>query len=122
FSAWVRERAEGRFRLRDVRDESQEVSDALGRAESFLMLGSLFAVLLAGIAIALAARRYSERHFDYAAILKTFGCTANQISGIYFTILLSLLLLAVVAGSILGWVVHQGILALLASVIPVQLP
>lgn len=122
YADWVREQSDGDFRLRDVRDESQEVSEALARGESFLLLGSLFAVLLAGIAIALTARRYSERHFDYAAIFKTLGCTSNQISAIYFGILLSLLLIAVVVGSVLGWLVHEGILLLLQSVIPVALP
>jgi putative ABC transport system permease protein len=122
FSAWIREQSNGEFRLRDVRDESQEVSDALSRGESFLLLGSLFAVLLAGIAIALTARRYSERHFDYAAILKTLGCTSGQISAIYFSILMAMLVIAVVIGSGLGWAVHEGILRLLQSVIPVALP
>lgn len=122
YADWVREQSDGGFRLRDVRDESQEVSEALARGESFLLLGSLFAVLLAGIAIALTARRYSERHFDYAAILKTLGCTSNQISAIYFGILLSLLVIAVVVGSVLGWLVHEGILLLLQSVIPIALP
>jgi len=122
FAAWFGEQSTGNFRIRDVRDESQEVNDALSRGESFLMLGSLFAVLLAGVAIALTARRYSERHFDYAAILKTLGCTSNQISAIYFMILLVLLLVAIVVGSIAGWAVHQAILNLLRSMIPIELP
>jgi len=122
YQDWVRTEYEGRFRLRDVREESAEVSEALDRAESFLMLGSLFAVLLAGVAIALTARRYSERHFNYAAILKTLGCTSNQISIIYITILFSLLVLAVVIGSVAGWLLHEAILGALQSFIPVGLP
>lgn len=122
YTSWVREEYEGLYRLRDVRDESAEVSEALDRGESFLLLGSLFAVLLAGVAIALTARRYSERHFDYAAILKTLGCTSNQISVIYFCILLAVLLLAVVIGSAAGWGLHMLILNLLQSVIPISLP
>jgi putative ABC transport system permease protein len=122
YTSWVDEQFEGRYRLRDVRDESAEVSEALNRGESFLLLGSLFAVLLAGVAIALTARRYSERHFDYAAILKTLGCTSNQISVIYFCILLAVLLLAVVIGSVAGWGLHMLILDLLQSVIPISLP
>lgn len=122
YALWLQGEADGRFRLRDVREESQEVADALSRAESFLMLGSLFAVLLAGVAIALTARRYSERHFDYAAILKTLGCTSRQITAIYVTILAALLVVAVLLGSALGWAVHQGILTLLAPVLPVILP
>jgi putative ABC transport system permease protein len=122
YTSWLDEQFEGRYRLRDVRDESAEVSEALNRGESFLLLGSLFAVLLAGVAIALTARRYSERHFDYAAILKTLGCTSNQISVIYFCILLAVLLLAVVIGSMAGWGLHMLILNLLQSVIPISLP
>ncbi len=122
FEEWVSEEYEGEYRLRDVRDESQEVSDALSRAESFLLLGSLFAVLLAGVAIALTAKRYSERHFDYVAILKTFGCTSAQISFIYLAIQLALAAIAIVVGSLLGWLVHMGILSLLQSVITVELP
>lgn len=122
YTSWVREQYEGRYRLRDVREESAEVSEALSRGESFLLLGSLFAVLLAGVAIALTARRYSERHFDYAAILKTLGCTSNQISAIYFCILLVLLVLAIAVGSVSGWLLHEGILRMLQSVIPVNLP
>ena len=81
FEGWFRAREEwrGRYYIRDIRDESEEVSEALERAESFLLLGSLFAVLLAGVAIALTAKRYSERHYDYVAILKTLGCTSAQI-------------------------------------------
>lgn len=122
FGEWLDTRTSGQYRLRDVRDESQEIADALGRGESFLLLGSLFAVLLAGVAIALTARRYSERHFDYAAILKTLGCTSHQITVIYFTILMLLLLLGIIIGSVLGWLVHQAILQILGAVIPIDLP
>ncbi|MBT8145386.1 MAG: FtsX-like permease family protein [Gammaproteobacteria bacterium] len=124
FEQWFRgvEQWRGRYYMRDVRDESEEVSEALDRAESFLLLGSLFAVLLAGIAIALTAKRYSERHYDYVAILKTLGCTSNQISIIYLTIQLVLAAIAVIVGCVLGWLVHQGILQLLQSLLLVSLP
>lgn len=122
YEAWVGESYEGEYRLRDVRDESEEVSEALNRAESFLMLGSLFAVLLAGVAIALTAKRYSERHYDYVAILKTFGCTSSQIGFIYLWIQALLAVAAVAIGSLLGWGVHHVILRALQSIITVELP
>ena len=124
FEQWFRAREEwrGRYYMRDIREESEEVAEALERAESFLLLGSLFAVLLAGVAIALTAKRYSERHYDYVAILKTFGCTSAQISFIYLTIQLVLAAFAVVVGWILGWLVHQTILTFLESLLLVTLP
>ena len=122
FEQWVRNEYEGQYRLRDVRDESEEISDALNKAESFLLLGSLFSVLLAGGAIALTAKRYGERHYDYVAILKTFGCTSSQIMTIYLSIQSVLAAIAIVVGCVLGWLVHQGILQMLKTVILVTLP
>ena len=124
FEGWFRAREEwrGRYYIRDIRDESEEVSEALERAESFLLLGSLFAALLAGVAIALTAKRYSERHYDYVAILKTLGCTSAQISLIYLAIQLMLAVIAVVVGCVLGYLVHQGIIRLLQSVLLFTLP
>lgn len=122
YEQWLDARTNGEFRLRDVRDESAEVADALNKAESFLLLGSLFAVLLAGVAIALTARRYAERHFDYVAILKTLGCTSGQIMALYMSIQVVLVIVAIVIGSFLGWGIHALILEALRAVISVDLP
>lgn len=121
-SEWIGTEYAGEYRVRDVRDESEEVSDALNKAESFLLLGSLFAVLLAGVAIALTAKRYSERHYDYVAILKTFGCTSNEIAVIYLAIQSILAFVSILAGCILGWLVHHVILRLLQTVLVADLP
>ena len=122
FEQWVRDTFEGNYYIRDVREESEEVAEALDRAEGYLLLGSLFAVLLAGLAIALSARRYSERHYDYVAILKTLGCTSGRISAIYLLIQLKLATLAVLLGSVLGYLVHEGILRALQASLQVDLP
>lgn len=122
FSEWIGEEYDDEYRIRDVRDESEEISDALNKAESFLLLGSLFAVLLAGVAIALTAKRYSERHYDYVAILKTFGCTSNEIGVIYLAIQSVLVFISILVGCVLGWLVHHVILRLLQAVITVDLP
>ncbi len=122
YAQWLDGRTNGEFRLRDVRDESAEVADALNKAESFLLLGSLFAVLLAGVAIALTARRYSERHFDYVAILKTLGCTSGQIMSLYLSIQVVLAVIAIALGSFLGWGIHALILQALSAVLAIELP
>ena len=122
FELWVRDTFEGNYYIRDVREESEEIAEALERAEGYLLLGSLFAVLLAGLAIALSARRYSERHYDYVAILKTLGCTSARISAIYLLIQLKLATVAVLLGSLLGYLVHEGILRALQASLQVELP
>jgi putative ABC transport system permease protein len=59
------------YRWMGIRQSSPSIGSALDRAQSFLLLGGLLAVLLAGVAVALAAHRYARRHYDHVAILKT---------------------------------------------------
>ena len=56
-----------------MRDLRPEVRQTLDRAEKFLGLAALVAVLLAAVAVALAASRYLRRHLDAAAMLRCFG-------------------------------------------------
>jgi putative ABC transport system permease protein len=67
------------FRWMSIRQASPSIGAALGRAQSFMLLGGLLAVLLAGVAVALAAHRYARRHYDHVAILKTLGATPTEI-------------------------------------------
>ena len=60
-------------RMETVRDLRPEVRQTLERAEQFLGLAALVAVLLAAVAVALAASRYLRRHLDAAAMLRCLG-------------------------------------------------
>jgi putative ABC transport system permease protein len=107
---------------RDIRDSSQAIGAALDRAESFLLLGGLLAVLLAGVAVALSAHRYAHRHYDHVAILKTLGATPAQILRGFLLILTLVGGVAVALGLVLGTGLHLAIVAVLSSVVPVALP
>jgi putative ABC transport system permease protein len=110
------------YRWQSIKEASPSIGDALGRAESFLLLGGLLAVLLAGVAVALGAHRYARRHYDHVAILKTLGATPSHIQWGYLGLLLALAAVAVPLGLLLGGVVHLGIVASLATFLPVDLP
>lgn len=122
FAEWIREKYNGNYSVRDVRDESEAVNEALDKAESFLLLGSLLAALLAGVAIAFTAKRYSGNHYDYVAILKSLGCTSVEVGFIYLFIQSALVIISIVLGCALGWLLHQVILRMLQSIITVELP
>ena len=49
------------------------------RAGRFLNLASLVSVLLAAVAVAMAARRYSHRHRDRIALMKCMGASQSMI-------------------------------------------
>jgi putative ABC transport system permease protein len=110
------------YRWQGIRESSPSIGSALARAESFLLLGGLLGVLLAGVAVALSAHRYARRHYDHVGILKTLGATPNQILSGYLMLLLAVGSAAVVLGLTAGGALHLGIVALLQSLIPVDLP
>ena len=110
------------YRWRSIRDANEAIGGALERAESFLLLGGLLAVLLAGIAVALGAHRYARRHFDHVGVLKTLGATPAEIQWGYTGVLLVIGIAGALLGLLLGGIVHWAIIAALGGYLPVQLP
>jgi len=104
-------------------DETQpRVARTLARARSFMLLAGSLGVVLAGVALAMASRRYAERHADYVAILKTLGLRVAQVRGLYAGNLLLLAVLGIVLGWTLGYLL-QGIgFRLLGGVIEGDIP
>ena len=72
-----------RVRVRTIDESQPSVAQALDRAERFLLLAGSVGVLLSGVAMLMAARRFGERHFAYVAVLKTLGATRSKILGLY---------------------------------------
>ena len=115
---WLRAHLSGGQRLRTVADASRQIHAALERAERFLNLASLAAVLLCAAAVAMAARRYVARHLDTVALLKTLGATRGTILALALTQLSAIALAAGSLGGALGeltqlWLVQalRGLLA-----------
>ncbi|NIC06765.1 ABC transporter permease, partial [Billgrantia bachuensis] len=88
--------------VRDVRRDRPGLGNALERAEKYLSLAGLAAVLLAGVAVAMATRRYVERHLDTAALLRCFGATQRDLVWLFALQLLWLALAASLLGALLG--------------------
>ena len=119
---WLEPRLDPGQRLVDVRGGQSAVGGALERAEQYLGLASLVAVLLAGVAIAMGARRYAERHFDVSAMLRCLGAAQRDILTLFLPQLLVLALLGSALGILLGYVAQGGLLYLLRELLPARLP
>ncbi len=104
-------------RIDSVRDLRPEVRQALERAEKFLGLAALVAVLLAAVAVALAASRYLRRHLDAAAMFRCFGASVLQTLTLFVVQFLVLGVAASAAGVAVALAGQQVLVTLLGSVI-----
>ena len=122
--AWLQEA--GRMgvgeKLEDVRDARPEIRTALERAEHFLGLAALTAVVLAGIALALAARHFISRHLDACAMMRCLGANQSQVLRIFLYQFLLLGACAVLLGELLGYMSQAALVESIASMRDAGLP
>lgn len=122
FRAQVTPRLGGGQRLEDVRDARPELRSALERAERFLGLAAQVAVILAGVAIALAARRYLQRHLDACAMMRCLGAPQRQMLAIHLAQFLLLGAGAGVVGVLAGLAGQAVLAAALSGLVAAHLP
>ncbi len=109
-------------RMEDVRDARPDISTALQRSEHFLGLAALTAAILAGAAIALAARRFVQRHLDSCAVMRCFGAQQSQILWLFLYQFLLLGVSGALLGCALGYVVQGALIASVDSLRHAALP
>ncbi|MDD0843638.1 ABC transporter permease [Pseudomonas sp. Gutcm_11s] len=108
--------------LEDARDGNRQIGGALGRAERYLNLASLAAVLLAGVAVALSAARFAARRFDSSALLRCLGLSRREALSLFGLQLAMLGLIASLAGALLGWFGQLILFKLLQGLLPAGVP
>ena len=67
-------------KLEDARDGNAQIGNALGRAERYLNLASLAAILLAGVAVALSASRFASSAASALAFASASRLTLSSAS------------------------------------------
>ncbi len=121
FKQWLKPQLNPSQRLMDIHEDRPELGSALSRAERYLGLSSIVVILIAGVAIAMATRRYTERHFNTSALLRCLGCRQREILWLYSCQFVVLGVLASAAGCLLGWFAQEGLFYLLRNLLPRQL-
>ncbi|MFZ2301971.1 MAG: FtsX-like permease family protein [Gallionella sp.] len=109
-------------KLEDVRDARPEIRTALERAEHFLGLAALTAAILAGAAMALAARRFVLRHLDTCAMLRCLGAQQGQVLRLFLYQFLLLGAVAMLFGCLLGYVTQAVLVGFIESMRETELP
>ncbi|MEJ8566706.1 ABC transporter permease [Elongatibacter sediminis] len=109
-------------RLADIEDTNPQIRSAMDRAGRFLNLASLISVLLAAVAVAMAARRYSHRHRDRIALMKCMGASRGDVTVSSLVQLLVLALAGGLVGSLAGYLAQHGLAWLMQDLIGSALP
>lgn len=110
------------LRVETASDARPEIRSALDRAGRFLGLAALVSVVLAAVAVAMAARRHSERNLQAAAVMRCLGASQRTLVAIHVGELVLLGLLACSIGIALALLLQWGVGAWLATKLGVVIP
>jgi len=109
-------------RLESLDNARPEVRNLIERAQRFLRLAALLAVILAAVAVGLSADRYMRRHLDGCAVLRCLGAREAQILVIHGGEFVIFGLLATLVGGVSGYATQWGLQSLLAGILTDALP
>jgi putative ABC transport system permease protein len=118
FKQWIKPQLNPSQRTLDIHEDRPELGSALDRAERYLGLSSILVILISGVAIAMATRRYTERHFNATALLRCLGLKQNEILWLYSSQFIVLGVLASATGCLLGWFAQEALFHLLRGLLP----
>ena len=109
-------------RIEDAQSGRPEIRSALDRAQKFLGLSALLTVVLAAVAVALAARRYMQRHLDPCAVMRCLGATQSLLLRLFLCQFVVLGVIAAGLGCTIGYLAHFALHAWLAQLLATPLP
>jgi putative ABC transport system permease protein len=109
-------------RLESLEGGRPEMQRTLERAQRFLALVALLAAMIAAVAVAAGARRFSLRHLDSCAMMRCLGLAQADIFRLFALEFLLVGLAACVVGMLAGYAFHFGLLSMLGSLIRTTLP
>ncbi len=122
YESWITPQLKEGQRWQTPIRKGERIGDTITKAQSFLLLAGTLAVILSGIAMALASSRFVKRHLMQIAVLKTVGGTPSQIVKIFIIQFTVIFLLGVMMGLVLGWGIQAIISTLLSELMSTTLP
>jgi len=122
FKAELAERRKPGERLVDIEERSPQIRSSTERAGRFLNLSALITVLLAAVAVAMAARRYTQRHLDNVAVMKCLGAPQSLVLQVTVIELGLLALIAAAVGCALGFLAQEVLAWLVGDIVRAELP
>lgn len=103
YRSWVTPTLQSGQKIVSVETGRPEIRRSLDRAQQFLSLVAMLAVLIAAVAVALAARRFGQRHRQSVAVMRCLGAKQRDITELVLGEFLIVALLGSVLGCLIGW-------------------
>ncbi|MFO7188527.1 MAG: FtsX-like permease family protein [Pseudomonadota bacterium] len=117
YENWAKAQLGRGERLESLDEARPEMRQSLDRAQQFLGLTALLAVVLAAVAIGLSTQRYTDRHLDGYAVMRCLGATQRRLMHLFAWEFLALGLIACAVGCVLGYFAQQMLAASLAGLV-----
>lgn len=122
FRRWIDDRLAPNERVEGIQDARPEIRSALDRAGKFLSLAALASVVVAAAAVALATRRFIQRHLDGCAVMRCLGATESDLMRLYSYYFVLLGTAASLLGCVFAGLAQEFLSHWLADLIGIQLP
>jgi len=118
--AWLKPQVNDSQRWYDIQSKQSPLANALNNAEKYLSLASLLGIILAAVAVAVASRRYAEKHQSSVAVYKAMGATSSHIKKLYYLHWTLLSLFSISLGLMFGYILAQIGLYAIQDYLPVN--
>ncbi len=122
FRDWLQPQLTPGESVEGIQDARPEIRAALDRAGKFLGLAALASVVVAAVAVALATRRFIQRHLDGCAVMRCLGATQSVLLRLYLYHFLMLGAFASFLGCILGIFAQEFLSRWLTELVGTVLP
>lgn len=122
YRAWLEPSLKKGQKILSVESGRPEIRRALDRAQQFLSLVAMIAVLIAAVAVALAARRFGLRHHAAVAVMRCMGARQTDVGKILFVEFLTVAVVGALLGLLLGWIGQWGMVGALSDLVRADLP
>ena len=122
YADWAKPKLGPGQRIESLGNARPEVRAGLDRAQQFLGLSAMLAVILAAVAIALSTRRYTQRHLDGYAVMRCFGALQGRLFALFSWEFVLLGVAACTAGCVLGYAGQALIARWLTDIVAPSLP
>lgn len=103
FEEWLEPQLNDTQYWYDAKRAQNRLSSTLDSAERFLSLASMLGIVLAAVAVAVASRRYGQRHQSVVAVFRALGATLSHVRKLYCLHWTLLSVISISVGLLLGY-------------------